>query len=513
MLPLAYRHDARSMKAIPVLAVVCVLFGSSCFVSARESVPRYRFVVGQTNVYVVEITVRSESGSEVTSGNVFLAVREASTNGAKIYCRSLFKSEVKRTPPRGPGYYGGYYPGNTMMNQNVFPQDCEITLDEQGITVRDAGDYVLAVPLGKLVQSLFEPLPGKAGDSESTDTVTALDDPLWLGPADNFMNTRINGQPMGVQPYYYMNGQRSLFVTLRLSRHSLSKVKNISPEQLDLHRETRLESFLNTGGEPRLMATSETDSSFDRTLGLHTTIETHGDVTSQTETTSRHAKVTFKARLLTGEELAKAITPPPPPPPAAPRKLLGAELEKFTADLKSSDIEVRRAALRQLNGAEIDEPSSELLELIAGLALDSDSYVKMTAANFFCPRAMSAQVPLLLKLMKDSDWSTRQNAIKALSRLKDERAIQPLVDLIARGSNMGNQDVTSALNNFGAAAEKPVLTLLNERNSETQRQGCAILQQIGTSESLEALQKLVGDSEQQTSQAAVDAIRAIKQRQ
>ena len=67
--------------------------------------------------------------------------------------------------------------------------------------------------------------------------------------------------------------------------------------------------------------------------------------------------------------------------------------------------------------------------------------------------------------------------------------------------------------NFGAAAEKAVLGLLNERSAETQRQACNILQQIGTSESLEPLQKLIGDSDQQVNQAAVDAVRAIKQRQ
>jgi HEAT repeat protein len=67
--------------------------------------------------------------------------------------------------------------------------------------------------------------------------------------------------------------------------------------------------------------------------------------------------------------------------------------------------------------------------------------------------------------------------------------------------------------NIGPAAEKVVLGLLSERNTDTQKQACNILQQIGTAESLDALQKLVGDSEQSVSQAAVDAIRAIKLRQ
>jgi HEAT repeat protein len=78
---------------------------------------------------------------------------------------------------------------------------------------------------------------------------------------------------------------------------------------------------------------------------------------------------------------------------------------------------------------------------------------------------------------------------------------------------MYGQDASSALINFGASAEKAVIALLNERSADTQRQACNILQQIGTGESLDALQKLVGDSDQSVSQAAVEAIRAIKQRQ
>ncbi|MEY4916706.1 MAG: hypothetical protein RL616_619 [Verrucomicrobiota bacterium] len=498
------------MKFTPAFHLGLLFALSALTVTARESALRYKFSAGETNIYAVEISVRSESGSEVSTGNVVLVTKQVTTNSAKISVRGGLKTEFKRTPQRGPGmgFYGGYYPG---QNANVFPPDCEIELDERGNELRDAGDYVLAVPLGKLVQSLFEPLPTKSGDAETHDTVTVLDDPLWLGPAENFMNVRMNGQPISMNYYYMGNGQRSVLATLALARQATLRVKNPSAETVELHKQVKLESRLQTGNEPRMTATSEGDLTFDRSLGLFTKIESQADVASQTETSSRHAKVSFKARLLTGAELAAALAPPPPP--TAPRKLTGADLEKFTADLKSSDIETRRAAMRQLNGAEIETPAAELIDLIAGLALDSDSFVKMTAANFTGNHATTAQVPVLLKLLKDSDWSAKQNATKALGRLKDERAIQPLVDLVARGSNMGAQDVTSALNNFGAAAEKSVLTLLNERNAETQRQACGILQQIGTGESLDALQKLVGDSEQQTSQAAVDAIRAIKQRQ
>ncbi len=497
------------MNATALFRVGILLLGSTFSLHARDAMPRYKFSAGQTNVFAVEISVRSETGSEVTTGNVVLATRSVTTNSAKIFCRAILKSEVKRTPQRGPGFYQNYYPGGMMPNANVFPNDCEIELNDRGLELRDGGDYVLAVPLGKLVQSIFEPLPAKSGNAETSDLVAALDDPFWFGPAENFMNARMNGQPFSMR--YNMGYPQQTPATLTLSRHVSTRTKNFTADTVEWHQQTKLESFTQNGNEPRLIATSESGFTFDRTAGLMSKIETQSDVVSQTETTARKAKVVFKSRLLTGDELAAALAPPPPPAP--PRKLTAPDLDKIAADLKSPELEVRRAALRQLNGVDMEKPSDEFVSLIAAMALDSDSFVRMTAGNFLGTHATTNEVPVLLKLLKDSEWTYRQAATKALGRLKDERAIQPLADLIARGGNMYGQDANSALINIGAPAEKIIITLLGERNSETQKQACAILQQIGTEASLDPLQKLVGDSEQQTSQAAVDAIRAIKQRQ
>ncbi len=499
------------MKANLFLPLGLLCFGVVLAASARDAAPRYKFSAGQTNVFAVEITVRSETGSEVTSGNVILVTKGATTNAVTLACRGNLKSETKRTPQRGPGMmFGGFFPGGMMQNVNVFPNECEIELDARGNELRDGGDYVLAAPLGKLVQSIFEPLPLKSAAGEESGTVAVLDDPFWLGPAESFLNVRMNGQPISMN-YFYMGGQRSQLATLAVARHATTTVKNSTADVLELYRQTSLTSLSSTGSQPRLAATSESDLVFDRNAGMFAKIETQGEVLSQTDTASRNAKVTFKSRLLTGAELAAVLTPPPPPAP--PRKLAGAELDKLIADLKSPELETRRAAIRQFNGVEVESPSAELLDLVAGQALDSDSFVRMTAANFLGSYGTTNEVPALLKLLKDSDWSVRQPALKALGRLKDERAIQPLADLVARSGNSYGQDASSALINFGAPAEKAVLGLLNERSADTQRQACNILQQIGTGDSLEPLQKLVGDSDQQVSQAAVDAVRAIKQRQ
>jgi hypothetical protein len=497
------------MKPCLFFGLGLVLITASLPVIGRETASNYKFTAGTTNVFTVEITVRSETGSEVTTGNVFLVTKEATTNSARLSCRGNFKSDMKRPMSRGPGYYGGYYPGGMMQNMNIFPNDCEIELDMSGHEIRDGGDYVLSVPLGKLVQSLFPTLPAKSS-VETSDAVVVLDDPFWLGPADCFLNASANGQPMRMRSYMMSYPQQNI-ATLMLSRHTESRLLSGAADALNWQQKSALKSFTQTGNEPRLVASSESSFSFDRNTGMVAKIETQADVTSQTETTSRKAKVSFKSRLLTGDELVAALVPPPPPAP--PRKLSGADLDKIIADLKSPELETRRSAMRQLNGANIDSPSPELISLVTGMALDSDQFVRMSAANFLGNYATTNEVPVLIKLAKDSDWNARSSAIKALGKLKDERAIQPLADQIARGSSMYGQDASAALINIGAPAEKAVLGLLAEHNLETQRQACNILQQIGTAESLEPLQKLAGDSDQSISQAATEAIRMIKLRQ
>lgn len=493
-----------NQSAITRLCAGLLLAGMAA--NARNVTPHYQFTKGETNVFAVKITVRSETGSEITTGNVVVATGETTTNAAKLSCQFNLKTEVKREPNSTSGFYNGGFQG---MMPNGFPNDCVVYLNDQGHELRDIGDQVLTAPLGKLIQSIYEPLPAPKAKEEADDIVTVLDDPMWLGPAEGFLNVRPNGQPWAMR-YGMGFNQRNSPAALFLSRHTSWQTKTAKPTTMEWHKQAKLVSFIRTGNEPRLEANTESDFIFDRTTGLPDRAETDGEITTQTETTSRKAHVHFEYHRLTGAELTAALLPPPPP---APRVLAGADLNKIIDDLKSPDEYTRQNAMRQLNGAQIDSPSAELINLVTGMALDTDTFVRMTAANFLGTHGTTNEVPVLLKLLKDTDWSSRQAAAKALGRLKDERAIIPLTDIIAQGGSMYGQDASAALINIGQPAETAVAALLNERNLDTRRQACSILQHIGTSASLVALQNQVGESDQSLSQSATEAIRAIKMRQ
>lgn len=474
--------------------------------SARQGASdlRYKFSVGQTNVYHIEVTVRSETGQETTTANVFLVPTEAGTNVTRLSCRATL--EVKRATDRIPfGYFGGGFLGGRV----ALPDGCEVQLDNRGHVLRVTGDYPLPIPLGTIIRSLVEPLPESPSASrwELSDESTVMDHPFWLGPAAGFHGVH----PFG-PPFYLNYDPRQPMALLAVSRRVAYRVTALTPETVTIHKQLALDCLLKTGSEPRVSATGGGDLVFDRAAGLFKKIEMQCDTSSSTETASRHVKVGIQCRLLQGADLAAALGPPPPPTPPPSFKPTPDELQKLMADLTSADVGTRRAAAGRLRNAEFNAPPLVLLDLMASLSTDSDNVVRQSVAGFLGTYGTTNQIPALLKLHKDPDQSGRQVVIKALGRIKDERAIEPLTDDVARGSSFV-QEASSALISIGSSAEKAVLQLLQERNLETRRQACRILQQIGTSESLQPLQNLVSDPDPSITQTAAEAIRAIKYRE
>ncbi len=498
-----------ALALIPMLLASCTERGAA----PREAGPRYKFAAGTTNVYAVEISTRSEAGLDVMTGNVVLVTKEVNTNSIKLLCRGMLMVENTRASQGSPWMSPGHFPARPFY---PFPMGCEIEINNHGLEIRDSGDYVLTVPLGKLVQSLFEPLPAKWSDEETTDQTTVLDEPFWLGPAASFLPTRMNEQT--IAPMVRLNGYpQPTAAALTLSCQVSSHAKDSTNDTVEWHKQTNFRSLAMSGNEPRLIANCEFASMFDRTAGLLANIEKKADLTSVTETTVRKAKTIFKAHLLQGAALTAALAPPKttysPRVPSAPRKLNSADLDQICADLKSPNIETRRAAIHKLDWTEFEAPSAELVHLVGQIWLESDPGTRITAENFLGTYATSNEVDVLLKMVKASDYHSLATAAKALGRLKESRAAPALADWIARNGSVNTQEAIPALINIGTPAEKAVLALLTEHNADTRRIACNILQQIGTGETLDALQKLVGDSNESTSQAAAEAIRAIKLRQ
>ncbi len=464
---------------------------------------RYRFPLGQTNAYHFELQVRGETGVESTSGSVFIVTSEVGSNVFRLAYRTTL--ENRRTQD---GFNRGMFMSPVMSGRMTGPMSdrCEIRVDDRGRMLLDAEDYPLPIPFGTLMTALIEPLPESpsAKKWEISGDSAVMDYPYAFGPASGFLSSQSG------PPFYFNYGPHSTPAVLTVVRRATYQVASATANAVTIRKELSLHSLLRNGDDPRCSATVQGTLTFDPSAGMFREIELQGNSLASTETASRNARVSLACRLLEGAELAAAFMTVPG---AGQTPVSAADVQKLTADLASEDANVRRVAANRLGYAKVESVSPELLKLMVGLATDADLSIRQPVVSFLKDHATTNEVPLLIKLLGASDYMMRQNAIKGLSRLKDERAIEPLVDTIERGAQPGQQEAATALIAIGPVAESAVLQMFQEKNLETRRQACRILQQIGTTRSLDVLKENLGDSDEMLSRAAAEAIRVIKLRE
>jgi hypothetical protein len=295
------------------------------------------------------------------------------------------------------------------------------------------------------------------------------------------------------------------------------KVKEITQAAVTLQKTFALDSLMLTGAEPRISASGEGQIEFDRALGIPKRIELECKTVVSTENLSRRSVLTLRWHLLEGEEREKALAPPP----AISEKKLGAEeVVKLQQQMTSGNAPQRMMAARELSSARLTNPPPELIAEMASLANDPDETVRRAALTILANHGGKDQVPLLIKSLNDSDAGVRTAVAKGLGRIKDPRAIEPLVGLMATGQGdqpyfrSGRESaVAEALVHFGPAAESAVLALLKEKNVETRIQACNLLKQIGSKKSLSPLKDLTSNPSKELSEAAAEACRAIQSRE
>ncbi len=494
------------MKAIRILRRIPGL--GACLAAqsllAADDVPmlRYSFDTPQTNVYDVRIETRGEYGTETLAG--ILSVIMAPTEGGQI--RLLVRGTL--TPRREPGSPSQpYFPGGPMrftppMNFGLGEQ-FELRANTRGRVLRQTGNYPLAAPLGEVLNTFVEPFPDAAETQwETSDTAWVLDEPLCLGPAAGLLSL-----PYGIGLAYHSYPGRAGVAALAVRRRVNCKIASATTGTVTIHKQIDLESLMMNGGQPRLSANAEGELAFDRETGVLSRILIEGKSVVSTETLTRRTTVALRCARLEGAELEAALKPPPPPS----RKLTPTELEQAMSDLKSDDTGKQQAAATRVSSAEFDLVPPELLRVMAALATHSEVDLRRAAANFLAAHGAEEHVPALLRLLNDGDLAVRQAALPGFGRLKDKRAIEPLVQIVATGGSDASE-AANTLSAFGPQAESTVLRMLKEKHAQTRRYSCEILRRIGTRKSIDGLMQLILDSDPTVSQAATEAVRAIQSR-
>lgn len=155
--------------------------------------------------------------------------------------------------------------------------------------------------------------------------------------------------------------------------------------------------------------------------------------------------------------------------------------------LKSPTLHKRSDAAFKLTKMRPDEHRAEVVKAMESLLNDDDFFMRQSAIEALGIWGNRDTVPILLKAMKDK--KTRGDTIKALGRLKDERAAEPIAEQL---EDVFHRDVAAeALKQMGPIAEKAVLARLNHHELFIRISVCNILKEIGTKLSIPALEKVV----------------------
>ena len=491
-----------------------LILGSLLFVcisqfceAARLPVLRYRFLVGQTNIYKVEIEVRGENGTSTLAGNIFVTAKLTPSNILCLGLRGLLASRYEAANPASSASWNGrIWPSTVSLGANT-----EIRIDERGHLLRLSGDFPLPIPLGSVAQLFIQPLPSASESRWEISEELAVLEPMNLGPALSFIS--FDAHQYGSTPAYDSRNNLGLLPVARKLRCEI-KAEPSPVGQIVISNHFTLDSRLSFEVSPYISASGDGEVLWDAEFGFLRNLHMAYKTIFNSENVTRRFTATAQVTLLEGtnrqsvlDQIAASVNVMPNQP--APT-LTSDDVNTVIKALKSKAPSDRYVIAYKLRVSQITNVSPEVIESALSLLSDEDSAVREIIGQVVADHGTSQDVPALLKMLKGND--ARWAAIRGLGRLKDQRAIEPLVMLIARGEP-DSSTAGEALAQIGAIAEDAVLPLLQEKNVETRRIGCRVLSKIGTSKSLNPLRELMLDPNPSLNSSAAEAVRQIAVRQ
>ena len=183
-------------------------------------------------------------------------------------------------------------------------------------------------------------------------------------------------------------------------------------------------------------------------------------------------------------------------------------LEWALDELKSDDRHTRFFALQRVARTPPNEAlRSQVAEAVKALLGGDDHVLRKDAIRTLATWGATQTVPDLVKLIEDGDIFVRQEAIWALGQLNDERAVQPLCQLLGT-----QREAEQALIAMGPAVEDTVLASLDATDADQFRAACNVLCDVGTKKSLDKLGPFYVRSMGPFRNAASNAVTGIRRR-
>jgi HEAT repeat protein len=187
---------------------------------------------------------------------------------------------------------------------------------------------------------------------------------------------------------------------------------------------------------------------------------------------------------IANEEKANEPAAPPREPPATTGD---PEMDRLLFDLEAVDWTIRKAALDRLIAMKPNQHRAVVARKLAEQLQLVEQWAREPFLRALGVWGTAEEVPLLIQWLDNPDTHTRNMTLDALAKLRDERAVKPIVNCFKEGSTRWHSE--QALKALGPMAEKEVLALLEQPDRELWVPAIYVLAEIGTEQSLPTLRE------------------------
>ena len=209
---------------------------------------------------------------------------------------------------------------------------------------------------------------------------------------------------------------------------------------------------------------------------------------------------------------------PPQPgnfPPPQPGKNFGPagddSLNGILAEMdRGNDISAGFAAKRLVRIPVNPEQQQLVVTKLIRMTKSNDAFARRSAVEALGVWGTANEVPLVLEFLNNGDIFAQMAAMEALGKLRDERALEPLVRCLHEFRT--RHDAERALKQFGPAAEPHLIPLLTSPDAFLPHTVAGILEVVGTNQSIPHLQAAARRGGLVSARAPA-AIRAIQARE
>lgn len=208
------------------------------------------------------------------------------------------------------------------------------------------------------------------------------------------------------------------------------------------------------------------------------------------------------------------VNPPPmeaPPEKPLPPNVTGDNaIDQALADLQSGDNKLVRAAADNLARMKPDVNQMVVAERLAEQVRNPDTLAQRAVVHALVVWSSANEVPVLLQIMDETKGPTRKAAFDAVARFNDPRAAAAIVRYFRE--NPTHPEARAAVVQQGTGAENELLPLLNDKSPIVKRETVKLLKDVGTRQSVLALQPIATGTNVMLRMVAQEAINGINAR-